>query len=142
MMTKQTSTQDTGIKVRPGAQQQPAHARTGSAGSAGPGTPSPAQVEAARALLLTHRLDVQAGGCAGCGQACPCATANDAAAVVVAGGAWNTLPVERPGVPWATTSASTGPGAGGGYGRALARALTLFRRSRTRRNGPSTQDAR
>ena len=115
-----------------GPAHEPAPARTPQA------APSPGQVEAARALLLTHRLDVESGGCAGCGAPCPCEIANGAAAVVVAAGAWNTLPPMRPCTGW------TGAGAGAGEGRggALARALTLFRISRARRQGPASRGAR
>ena len=76
-------------------------------GGAGPSSPSDPTagpdadaVASARARLLTHRLDPGHGTCAGCGRPSPCPTANDAAGVVVAGGAWNTLPFQSPPAAW------------------------------------------
>ena len=92
-------------------------------GEPGPG-PDARAVAAARAELLTHRLDPGHGTCAGCGRPSPCTTANEAAAVVVAGGAWNSLPFEAPPAAWRA-------GAGGDRGSVLARARTLPARART-----------
>ena len=133
-MTKQAgSTSDAGVEVRPGPRARaPRDARevpVRPSDSQRAGVPSVGQVEAARALLLTHRLDVESGGCVGCGAACPCETANGAASVVVAAGAWNTLPPMRPRTGWT--------GAGEDGGGALSRALTLFRSARARRQGPA-----
>lgn len=90
-------------------------------GEPGPG-PDTRAVAAARAELLTHRLDPGHGTCAGCGRPSPCTTANEAAAVVVAGGAWNSLPFEAPPAAWRA-------GAGGDRGSVLTRARTLLARA-------------
>ena len=85
------------------------------------GQPDARTVAAARARLLTHRLDPEHAGCAACGAPSPCVVANEAAAVVVAAGAWNTLPFHGPALVGASRHRDTGPGEG--HGGALTRVL-------------------
>ena len=81
----------------PARPQRPAGAegQPGAEGSAGiPGTEvTPAELTAARVRLLLHRLDPASEGCAACGRPSPCATSQDAAHLLAATGAWNTLEV-------------------------------------------------
>jgi len=97
-------------------------------GEAGPGSPAGPTalpdadaIAAARAELLTHRLDPGHGTCAGCGRPSPCPVANDAATVVVAGGAWNTLPFQAPPAAWWLGGGQGRPGVWGRVRSALAR---------------------
>ena len=83
-------------------------------------------VAVARALLLVHRLDPERHACAGCGAACPCPPAQDAAEVIVAAGAWDTV-------------AFTGPLDSAGPGRDRTSMLTRLAArltGRTRAGGP------
>jgi hypothetical protein len=62
-------------------------------------------LQAAR-TLARHTLDSVTGYCAGCGQECPCRTANQAAATLAAAGAWD------------PPTGQTGPGSATGPHRA------------------------
>lgn len=55
----------------------------------GPGGGPVNDIPQATRALARHTLDPVTGHCAGCGQACPCPTANQAAATLAAAGAWD-----------------------------------------------------
>jgi hypothetical protein len=129
---------------QPGAGEQP-----GAEGPAGiPGTEvTPAELTAARVRLLLHRLDPASEGCAACGRPSPCATSQDAAHLLAATGAWNTLEVPShfaplcdllTGLPAPFDSSaepsSKSRGTAGGRVRLLLRRLGILEKPRRRNN--------
>jgi hypothetical protein len=50
------------------------------------------ELNAARARLVLHRLDPQAGRCSACAQDAPCEDSQQAAWILAEAGAWNTVP--------------------------------------------------
>lgn len=85
---------------------------------------TPADVDAARMVLVVHRLDLDTGRCAACAADCPCGPALQAGRVLVEAGAWNTVPLAgRLGV----RAARERPAPGAGRSARLARLIRLIR---------------
>ena len=69
--------------------------------------PVPDDPVAASAVLLIHRLDTATSACAGCGQPCPCPSADAAARVLASSGMWRAAPFTPfPGLAWGPAGAA------------------------------------